>query len=415
MAWPWGVRMKLRDLVTILFLSGCLFLFFLLTSRKNPTPEMGLVEETDDDRKMVMMNSSANCDLFSGKWVFDNSSNNNPLYSDLNCSFMDDGMACEKYGRKDLNYRNWRWQPHACDLPRFEAKAMLEKLRNKRLVFVGDSLNRNQWVSMVCLVDSVIPPSQKSLNSTPNGSLVTFHAIEYNATISFHWAPLLVESNCDDPWHHRMTDRIVKIRDIEKHAEHWSDADVVVFNSYIWWVWLKVKILDGTIDFESPNATYVEMDAMKIYAMALNTLSDWVETHVNRSKTKLFFVSMSPSHQMAEEWDNNSAGGNCYNETEPISIELYKGRGTNPEIMTSVETAVEGMKKKGVDMQLLNITQLSVYRKDGHSSIYRKHWDTLTKEQEENPKTYADCIHWCLPGVPDVWNQLLYAHLLRPS
>lgn len=56
------------------------------------------------------------CDLFSGKWVFDNKSY--PLYEESRCSFMKPDYACQKYGRKDLNYQYWRWKPHACDLPR---------------------------------------------------------------------------------------------------------------------------------------------------------------------------------------------------------------------------------------------------------------------------------------------------------
>ena len=30
---------------------------------------------------------------------------------------MSDEFACEKFGRKDLSYQNWRWKPHKCDLP----------------------------------------------------------------------------------------------------------------------------------------------------------------------------------------------------------------------------------------------------------------------------------------------------------
>lgn len=35
-------------------------------------------------------------------------------------------------------------------LDRFDGREMLEMLRGKRVVFVGDSLNRNMWESLVC-------------------------------------------------------------------------------------------------------------------------------------------------------------------------------------------------------------------------------------------------------------------------
>lgn len=67
-----------------------------------------------------------------------------------------------------------------------------------------------------------------------------------------------------------------------------------------------------------------------------------------------------------------------------------------------------------IDVTLLNITQLSEYRKDAHTTIYgERKGKLLTKEQRSNPKNFADCIHWCLPGVPDTWNHILFAYLMR--
>jgi hypothetical protein len=53
-------------------------------------------------------------------------------------------------------------------------------------------------------------------------------------------------------------------------------------------------------------------------------------------------------------------------------------------------------------VHLLNITTLSQLRKDGHPSIYTGHGGHNN-----------DCSHWCLPGVPDTWNILLYVSLIQ--
>jgi hypothetical protein len=59
---------------------------------------------------------------------------------------------------------------------RFNATRLLEKLRNKRLVFVGDSVNRNQWVSLVCMVEASIPDDRLKTRIY-NGSLISFKAM----------------------------------------------------------------------------------------------------------------------------------------------------------------------------------------------------------------------------------------------
>lgn len=57
------------------------------------------------------------CNLFSGKWVFDNMSY--PLYNESGCPYMSDQLACHKHGRPDLGYQFWRWQPRNCNLKRY--------------------------------------------------------------------------------------------------------------------------------------------------------------------------------------------------------------------------------------------------------------------------------------------------------
>ncbi|GKD45774.1 trichome birefringence-like protein 34, partial [Tanacetum coccineum] len=125
----------------------------------------------------------------------------------------------------------------------FDAKDVLERLRGKRVIFIGDSVNRNQWVSMVCMIQTVIPLGLKKMEKVHDVSLFTFKALEYDVSIDFYWAPLLVESNGDHPTKHKTNDRIVRIDSIEKHARHWVDADILVFNSYLWWRMPTLKLL----------------------------------------------------------------------------------------------------------------------------------------------------------------------------
>jgi hypothetical protein len=100
-----------------------------------------------------------------------------------------------------------------------------------------------------------------------------------------------------------------------------------------------------------------------------------------------------------------NSGGQCDSETQPIKNETYLR--PYPPKMAVLEKVLKGMK---THVTYLNITRLTDFRKDGHPSIYRKQY--LSKEERRSPLRYQDCSHWCLPGVPDAWNEVVYAELL---
>ena len=56
------------------------------------------------------------CDVFDGKWVWDDLSY--PLYAEESCSYLVKQVTCQRNGRPDFDYKNWRWQPNGCNLPR---------------------------------------------------------------------------------------------------------------------------------------------------------------------------------------------------------------------------------------------------------------------------------------------------------
>ncbi|KAJ9545587.1 hypothetical protein OSB04_025294 [Centaurea solstitialis] len=266
------------------------------------------------------------CDLFSGKWVHDNKGQY-PLYKEDECPYLPGDFACLTYGRNDSKFQQWRWQPHGCDFPRFDGKAIVEKLRDKRLLFVGDSVNGNQWNSMMCMLHSSIPGKKRVSVGGLNGSLSTFRASgwispekreevvereamkvesgdraagtgeDFNTSIDYYWAPMLVESNGDDPTNHHLDHRTIRIKSIEKHARHWVDADILVFNTYLWWRLPIIKLLESSGSLLGGlNQVYDEVDNLLAYKMVLETWSEWVHAHVDLSRTKMFFMGLTATH-----------------------------------------------------------------------------------------------------------------------
>ncbi|KAL6961051.1 hypothetical protein U1Q18_038814, partial [Sarracenia purpurea var. burkii] len=64
-----------------------------------------------------------------------------------------------------------------------------------------------------------------------------------------------------------------------------------------------------------------------------------------------------------------------------------------------LEAKTEG-EKSGLKFRLLDIMEAMRWRPDGHSN----HYGHLS---ETRFMLYSDCLHWCLPGPIDTWNELL--------
>lgn len=87
---------------------------------------------------------------------------------------------------------------------------------------------------------------------------------------------------------------------------------------------------------------------------------------------------------------------NCVGQKQPLTGTTYPGG--FPPAVDVVKKVLSKMKKP---VKLLDITLLSLLSKDGHPSMYGL-----------GGSTGMDCSHWCLAGVPDTWNELLYNLIL---
>nr|XP_019708615.2 protein trichome birefringence-like 33 isoform X2 [Elaeis guineensis] len=276
------------------------------------------------------------CDIFDGKWVYDRKGY--PLYRGHWCPFLSDQVSCQKNGRPDKDYEHWRWQPKGCEIPRYNGKELLERWRGKRVVIVGDSLNRNMWESLACILYSSGRRSKAYVKSN-SPEYKIFRALDFDCTVEFYWNPFLVELE-----ERKDNSKILKLDKLPGSSKRWRGADVMVFNTGHWW------------------------------------------THHGKIR--------------GDNW--------CYNQTRPITTETYVQRFPR-NMISSVERAIQ---KMTTPVRYLNITRLSEYRRDAHTTVYTSRQGILlTAEQRKQPEIYADCSHWCLPGLPDTWNALLFASL----
>ncbi|CAN1816615.1 Protein trichome birefringence-like 2 [Linum perenne] len=351
------------------------------TSKEADRSNNGYVKQSIED-------SYQNCDIFDGRWERDESK---PYYPAGSCPHIDRDFDCHANGRPDSGFVKWRWQPNRCDVPRLNATDFLERLRGKKLVFVGDSLNRNMWESLVCILRHSIS-NKKKVHEISGKTEFKKCLQDYNCTVDFVGSPFLVRESLFSSANGTVD--TLRLDLMDKTTSMYHDADIIVFNTGHWWTHEKTS--KGENYYQEGDYVHKRLKVLEAYKRALKTWGRWVDRSIDTNRTHVFFRG-------GGQWNS---GGKCHKETEPIFNTTHLAK--YPSKMKVLENVLHEMK---TPVAYLNISRLTDHRKDGHPSIYRKKYDT--PEELLAAERSQDCSHWCLPGVPDTWNELLYASMLK--
>jgi len=380
--------------------------------RKEPDPvDPGDTTSTpDEDSSKDSPNAEqGTCDLYHGRWVLDTSG---PLYTNNSCPIITQMQNCQGNGRPDKEYENWRWKPEQCILPRFDARKFLELMRGKTLAFVGDSVARNQMESLVCLLWQVDVPQNRG-----NKRMHKWLFKSTSTTIARVWSSWLV---------HRSTEAVgIAPKDIDKvfldvPDETFMDFlprfDVIVLSSGHWFAKRSAYVLNGNVVggqlWWPRQAGKMQMNNVDAFGVSVETCLTSVVTNPNF--TGLAIVrTWSPDHYEGGAWNT---GGSCTGKVKPLDMVVRNGF-TDAMYGKQVEgfrKAVKNAGQHGSRLKLMDITEPFAFRADGHPGPYRSpDPNKKTQRGPDGKPPPQDCLHWCMPGPVDTWNEMLLEIIRR--
>ncbi|XP_010053104.2 protein trichome birefringence-like 23 [Eucalyptus grandis] len=341
------------------------------------------------------------CDLFSGDWIPDRSG---PVYTNQSCPLIESHQNCMGNGRPDNGYMYWRWKPRNCELPQFNGRRFLELMRNKAWALIGDSISRNHVQSLLCMLSTVEQPIHVFHDEEYKSRGWRFPS--YNFNISVIWTPFLVKAAIFEDFNGVSTSPVEL--HLDKLDTNWTslypNLDYMIISTGKWF-------LKTAIYYENGRAVGChnckkEDISEKGFEFAYRRTLHNVVNFIAKSKHKglIFFRTSTPDHFENGEWHN---GGTC-RRTAPVKegeIELKDLNRILRDIeLSEYEKASAIAAKNGVNLKLLDFTKLLLTRPDGHPGPYRE-FQPFAKDQ--NAKVQNDCLHWCLPGPIDSWNDVI--------
>lgn len=234
----------------------------------------------------------------------------------------------------------------------------------------------------------------------------------YNFTISVIWSPFLAEAAIFEDFNGVSTSEVEL--HLDKLDKKWTDVfhqlDYMIISSGKWFVKSAIYYENNKVlgCHSCPKRNFTELGIEFAYRRSFRSALKFILT--SNHKGMIFMRTSTPDHFENGEWSN---GGTC-DRRAPIKegeIELKE----LTKILRNVELeelkkAEEKASQNGLNLKLLDLTQLSLLRPDGHPGPYREFQPFA---HDKNAKVQRDCLHWCLPGPIDSWNDVIMEMVLN--
>ncbi|KAL6979497.1 hypothetical protein U1Q18_021158 [Sarracenia purpurea var. burkii] len=238
-----------------------------------------------------------------------------------------------------------------------------------------------------------------------------WHFPLYNFTISIIWSSFLAKAAIFENNDGVSTSDIVL--HLDKPDGTWTDQyyglDNMIFSSGKWFIKTEIYYENMVLGCHyCPKRNLTELGFNFAYRKILKNMFDFIVT--SNHKGMIFYRTTTPDHFENGEW---FSGGSCQRTTHVKEGEFELNELTR--ILRDVELeefekAVANASRNGVNLKLLDLMPLSLLRPDGHPGPYR-HFYPFTKDK--NAEVISDCLHWCLPGPIDSWNDLIMEMVVR--
>jgi len=242
--------------------------------------------------------------------------------------------------------------------------------------------------------------------SDTKDKFVTWHFKSHNFTLMALWTKFFVEGS----------EREINGTEVEMHDIHLDKLDarlaanlreinILVISSSRWffrknYLYEGGKLI-GCIYCSEDNITSIDVITaiQRALRTALRNLTNCQECGLQLT----LVTTITPAHFENGFWNT---GGYC-NRTEPVE----KGEAMTRTVEWAIRNAQveeanraqnESSHKGQMNLEILDITEAMSMRSDAHPGI---HWNNKWM------RGYSDCIHWCLPGPIDMWNELLLSVL----